>query len=44
MPIKEIDRISAKVRVYVKADSGDDDDLSDNATIDKVNTKWYVGV
>lgn len=39
-----IDRISAKVRVYVKADSGDDDDLSDNATIDKVNTKWYLNV
>lgn len=39
-----IDRISAKVRVYVKADSGDDADLSETATIDNANTKWYLNV
>lgn len=37
-----IDRVSAKVRVYVKADSGEE--LSDVATIDTDGTGWYLNV
>ncbi|WP_294550642.1 Mfa1 family fimbria major subunit [uncultured Bacteroides sp.] len=37
-----IDRVSAKVRVYVKADSGEE--LSDAATIDTDETGWYLNV
>ena len=37
-----IDRISAKVRVYVKPDSGEE--LSETATIDSDETEWYLNV
>ena len=37
-----IDRVSAKVRVYVKADSGEE--LSDVATIDTDGRGWYLNV
>ena len=37
-----IDRISAKVRVYVKPDSGEK--LSETATIDPDETEWYLNI